>query len=78
MKRANNDGPNISQNLHKPRPKEFIKKVDCGDSMKGLICGACVFLIAGVDICLFFGFNYHAQTKVININLCLSIFYCIS
>ena len=50
--------------MTKPRPKAFIKKVDCQDSMKGMICGVCIFLIAVVDICLFFGFNYHTKSKV--------------
>ena len=58
-----NDGKN-HQGLTKPRPKAFIKKVDCQDSIKGMICGVCIFLIAVVDICLFFGFNYHTKSKV--------------
>ena len=75
--RLNNDDTEILRGLHKPRPKEFIKKVDCRDSMKGIICGVCIFLIAVVDICLFFGFNYHAQTKVRNLNCTLEILHMI-
>ena len=50
--------------MNRPRPKEFIKKADCGDSKKGLICGIGVLIVAVGDLSLFFGFGEHAQIKV--------------
>ena len=62
--RPNDDKNEFSATVHKPRPKEFMKKIDCGDSIKGLVCGIAVLLVAVVDLLLFFGFDYHAETKV--------------
>ena len=50
--------------IRKPNPRKFIKNVDCGDSIKGAVCGIIILLVAVVDLSLFFGLNSREHTQV--------------
>ena len=41
--------------VRKPNPKHFVKKVECGDSLYGDIWGSLILLISVINLGLFFG-----------------------
>ena len=41
--------------VHKPHPKRFLKKVDCSNSLYGVLLGSMIFIINVVTLCLFYG-----------------------
>ena len=53
----------VPNEIHKPRPKEFIRKADCQNSLKGVISGILILITSVASLSLFFGLNHHQNHK---------------
>merc|ERR1719210_3134546 len=51
------------KSVNKPHPKEFMEKLNCAHSFKGLMCGLLILIVAIMNLAVFYGLKQYAHTQ---------------
>jgi len=51
------------KSVNKPHPKEFMEKLNCTHSFKGVICGLLILTVAIMNLTVFYGLKQYSHTQ---------------